>query len=98
MRAAVLAASTLFLTAALGCSVLEEIDAAHSAMNIGEKPTGRSESGPETDEKRGIDWTTSRSINTGQINPDFVSCKLGSATQFMRKDDCLTRGGAPKAL
>ncbi|MEE2662643.1 MAG: hypothetical protein VX681_00880 [Myxococcota bacterium] len=98
MRSAILAVCTLCLAAALGCSVLEEIDGAHSAMGIGDEKLEGSTAKAEVPEKRGIDWSVSRSINTGQVDPSIVSCRLAGATQFMRKDDCLTRGGTPSAL
>ena len=98
MRAAILAVCTLCQIAVLGCSVLEEIDNAHAMMGIEKKKPEKTVAAAEAPEKKGIDWSVSHSINTGQVDPSIVSCKLGGSTLFMRKDNCLIRGGAPSAL
>ena len=99
MRTPILALAALFLATALGCSVLDEIDDAHAKMGIGEeKKSEKQAANAEEPVKKGIDWSVSRSINTGQVDPSIINCKLGGATQFMRKDDCLSRGGRPKKI
>lgn len=89
MRTPIPVLAALFLTTALGCSVMDDIDEAHTAMKI---TRGR------TPAKQGIDWTVSRSINTGQVDPSIIRCKLVGTTLFMREDDCLSRGGTPNKI
>ena len=89
------ALSILALSTTVGCSdVMNELDAAN-AMVGNEKPKPETKAAAEAPEKKGIDWSVSRSINTGEVDESIVSCRLGGSTQFMRRDDCRTRGGTP---
>ena len=38
-------------------------------------------------------WNEARSINRRKKDSDLVQCRLGGSSQFMRKTDCLSRGG-----
>ncbi len=92
---------TLLMATAVGCeSIMDEIDNAHEMVGIGDKQDEKLAAKAVADEpvKKGIDWSVSRSINTGQVDESIVRCKLGGASQFMRKDDCLTRGGTPGSV
>jgi len=96
MRTPALALASFSLVLALGCGVMDEIDSAHAMLGIGEEKKPEKKAGEtEAPEKKGIDWTVSRSINTGQVDPSITRCTLGGSTQFMREVDCLSRGGRP---
>jgi hypothetical protein len=89
------ALASLALAASVGCGeIMNELDAANAMVGNG-KPKPEKKAQPEAPEKKGIDWSVSRSINTGEVDESIVSCSLDGATQFMRRDDCLTRGGTP---
>lgn len=100
----------LALTAilALGCFVLDELD---SAQNLMENPgfSSEQEKKPDAPEQpqaaperahadrssEGDWWKKSRSLTSGEVSNEFVKCELHGATQFMRRPDCLARGGTP---
>ncbi len=99
MRTPILALAAFFLATAIGCSVLDEIDDAHAMIGIGkEKKSEKQQANAEEAVKKGVDWTVSHSINTGQVDPSIINCKLGGATKFMRKDDCISQGGRPNKI
>jgi hypothetical protein len=42
-------------------------------------------------------WKKTRSLSSGEVSDEFVKCELGGKTQFMRRPDCLARGGTPRS-
>ena len=42
-------------------------------------------------------WKKTRSLTSGEVSDEFVKCDLGGKTQFMRRPDCLARGGTPRS-
>ena len=95
------ALAALLLAVGTGCSdILAEIDSAHELAGTS-KPAEKPEQTAKADgeePKKGIDWTTSRSINSGQVDASIVRCSLDGSTQFMKRDDCITRGGSPDGV
>ena len=99
MRIATLLFSTLLLAFAVGCGeVLAELDTANEMVGNGKKEEKKTASAPEEQPRKGIDWTTSKSINAAEIDDSIVSCRIGGSTQFMRRTDCVTRGGSPAGV
>jgi len=41
-------------------------------------------------------WKKTRSLTSGEVSDEFVKCELGGTTQFMRRPNCLARGGKPR--
>jgi hypothetical protein len=39
-------------------------------------------------------WETATTLGSEESNLDAVACKLGGRTEFMTRDDCLSRGGS----
>ena len=42
-------------------------------------------------------WKKTRSLTAGEVSDEVVKCELGGTTQFMRRPDCLARGGTPRS-
>ncbi len=40
-------------------------------------------------------WKRASSLAPSELEASIVSCRLSGGTQFMSRDDCLARGGAP---
>jgi len=87
--------SSLFLA---GCGALDELDAANAMMK-GEDPkkVAEVEADPVEAPKR-LEWENVTSIEKGELDSSFVQCKLGSNKMFMKRDECLTRGGRPEGI
>ena len=99
MRNLALLFSILVLCTSLGCrEILAELDSASEMVGTKEKKKEEIAKAEEPEAKKGIDWTVSKSINTGQVDSSIVRCKLGGSTQFMKRDDCVTRGGKPGSV
>jgi hypothetical protein len=77
---------------------MDEIDDAHAMIGIKDEKPEKTAAKDPVPVKKGIDWSVSHSINTGQVDPSIVSCRLGGSTHFTRRDECLTRGGTPSGL
>lgn len=64
------------------------------------QPQAAPENAPEEDRADrpsvGEWWKKTRSLTSGEVSDEFVSCELGGATQFMRRPNCLARGGTPR--
>jgi len=41
-------------------------------------------------------WQTARTLGSEQSEEGITRCELAGRTEFMLRDDCLARGGAPK--
>jgi hypothetical protein len=41
-------------------------------------------------------WKTAVTLGSEESDAGIVGCKLGGRVEFMQRDDCLTRGGAPE--
>ena len=109
LRLVALALTTIL---GLGCFVFDELDAAKDLMdNPGfsdkqqqpKKKPDPPEQPQAAPEKRHADrpsvgdwWKKTRSLTSGEISDEFVKCELGGTTQFMRRPNCLARGGTPR--
>jgi hypothetical protein len=94
--------SALALAGGVGC-FLDEID---KSMELypGHKKTAKPE--PKADAPgKGNDgapqsaaawWATARSIGPELHDDTITSCTLGGRNEFMRRDNCLARGGTPE--
>jgi hypothetical protein len=94
----------------LGCFVLDELDSAEKLLdspgfsdNQQKKKPASPEPPPAAPEKAQADrpsvgewWKKTRSLTSGEVSAEFVKCELRGATQFMRRPDCLARGGTPR--
>ena len=95
----------------LGCFVLDELDSAKNLLDNPsfsdnkkqKKKTDAPEQPQAAPEKQHADrpsmgdwWKKSRSLTSGEVSDELVSCELGGARQFMRRPDCLARGGTPR--
>jgi hypothetical protein len=97
---------SLFLTISSGCIVLDEIDAAAAKMPTKKAkvstavaaPTGSAGAQQENPilEQSKKWWKEATSLAPSGIDSSIVSCRIGQSTQFMSRDDCLTRGGVAK--
>jgi hypothetical protein len=105
MRTAVALALGLLLAAAPGCYVVEEIDAGMKKWEHNSPKQKKPEAPPAgelarspSDAKAARDawWQKARTIDSGDLSPDIVSCEIGGSTQFMRESDCAFRGGRPR--
>ena len=102
-----LASLVLLVGLGSGCFVFEEMDAARKLQTApGKKAKAEPEAKPNgtaTGKKQSAKaqleqwWESARSINTGEVDESMVSCTLRGATQFMRRDECLARGGSASA-
>lgn len=86
-----------------GCFVVEEIDAGMALMEKhggqhGNR-TAQAEAEEEAVKPRGnVDleyWKNARTITSGEGSGDVTSCNLRGQLQFMKRDDCIRRGGEP---
>jgi hypothetical protein len=95
------------LIAALGsgCFAFDEIDASVKKAEK-HRPGAQEEVESRADVSRfsapsatrgGSDpwWGKARSLSSRDLDSGIVPCGLPGGTQFMRKDDCLSRGGKP---
>jgi hypothetical protein len=94
----------------LGCFVLDELDAAENLMDkpgfsdkqqkkkpdASEQPQAAPEKGRADRPSVGDWWKKTRSLTSGEVSDEFVKCEIGGATQFMRRPNCLARGGTPR--
>jgi hypothetical protein len=92
----------------LGCFVLDELESAESLMDNPsfadkqqKKPDAQKQpqAAPEKSHASRPPlrdwWKKTRSLTAGEVSDEFVKCELGGTTQFMRRPDCLARGGTP---
>lgn len=108
----ILLAMTLLasLSISSGCMVMDELDAAASLMPSNSKTkqsTKESEAVPLTPgaerqnallEQSKQWWDRASSLAPAELEASIVSCRLRGTTQFMSKDDCLSRGGTPRGV
>jgi hypothetical protein len=104
-----LVALALVTILALGCFVLDELDKSKELMD---KPSfsSQEEKKPEAPAQPqaapgkapagrpsvGDWWKKTRSLAPGDVSSEVVRCGLDGAVQFMRRPDCLARGGTPR--
>jgi hypothetical protein len=106
LRLVALALTTIL---GLGCFVLDELDSAKELMDnpsfsdkqekkpeAPEQPQAAPEKAHADRPSVGEWWKKTRSLTSGEVSDEFVSCELGGATQFMRRPNCLARGGTPR--
>ena len=101
----------LILLGSSGCMVLEEIDAASAKMPASSKKpkaeskTAKAPAASSASEKRNALleeskqwWDKAPSLAPTEVEASVVRCRLRDGTQFMSKDDCLSRGGTPQGV
>lgn len=85
-----------------GCGALEELDAANAMMDARhpKKPdeTTDARTDGDTPARKRLDWTNVRSLDSGELDPAIVSCRIGGATTFTSRDECWARGGKPDGV
>ena len=107
LRLVVLALTTCL---GLGCFVLDELDSAEKLLDspsfskkqqkkkpeVPERPQAAPEKDHADRPSVGEWWKKTRSLTSGEVSDELVKCELGGATQFMRRPNCLARGGTPR--
>jgi hypothetical protein len=90
-----------------GCFVFDEIDAGQKILDEtspakpGASPAdGAAAPGDKAGPPAGDAWWATAKSLSGPVsdetgNNPAVTCKIGKSTRFMRKNDCLSRGGVP---
>ena len=89
--------------------VLDEVDAASAKMGPAKK--AKTEPNVETTTASAVAakdnpilkqskqwWKQATSLAPTGIDSTIVKCRFGQDTQFMSKDDCLSRAGTPQGL
>ena len=107
LRLVVLALTTIL---GLGCFVLDELDSAEDLMDhpgfadkqqkkkksaAPEQPQAAPEKSHADRPSVGEWWKKTRSLTSGEVADEFVKCEVDGTMQFMRRPDCLARGGKP---
>jgi len=100
----------LCLSTSSGCMVIDELDAAASLMPDKKKTkeaakaeeaaastAGTAKENPLLRESREW-WNRATSLAPTELESSIVSCRLRGGTQFMSRDDCLSRGGKPGSV
>ena len=89
---------------ASGCGVFDEVDA-YTAAPPKNQPgapgakAGAAQAGTPGPPAGDAWWATAKSIDgkpAGEGDGAVISCRVGKATRFMRRGDCLSQGGVPK--
>ena len=84
-----------------GCFVIEEIDSGMALMEKhggqhGNRTAEAEEEAPKAAGKVDLEyWENARTITSGEGSKDVTSCNLRGQLQFMKRDDCIRRGGQP---
>ena len=91
----------LILSPSLGCSIMDELNKANDEMDefVGteeEEELAAEKAKPDPNALSKQWWESAKSLDTKELSPSIVSCRLGGGTQFMGRDECLSRGGNPK--
>ncbi len=96
----------LCLAGSSGCMILDEVDAANDKMAGRKKqaPAAATTTTPATPgantsailEETKRWWREASSLAPSGIDSSIVECRLDRGSQFMSRDDCLSRGGRPR--
>lgn len=93
-----------------GCMALDELDAANAKMSkkpAAAAPADKSAGGTGAAlvakanpllEKSKDWWDQATSLSPAETKTSVVQCRLPGSTQFMDRDDCLSRGGIAGAM
>jgi len=108
LRAALIAAGLALLGSACAGCYLNEIDKSMAAYK-GHPPPAKSEPAASAPAKptatadakptgpTGLDWwKTARTLGEKPADATIGRCSVAGRTEFMRRDDCLARGGRPE--
>ena len=60
-----------------------------------EQPQAAPEKGHANLPSVGDWWKKTRSLTSGEVADEFVKCEVDGMMQFMRRPNCLARGGKP---
>lgn len=103
MRAVILALA-LAAPLALGCSIADELDAAHKEMerydnSEAKKAKEKKEAAAAQKKKKKAKpdllsgWRDKTSLGNEYEDDAIVTCQLDGRSQFMSRNDCLSQGG-----
>lgn len=89
------AALAVLLLCGSACGeIAAELDSANAQMTGPKKADDAAGDEAAAAPKQGEDWWKSAtSITSKEKDPSLISCRLDGRLQFMRRDDCLARGG-----
>lgn len=102
----------LVASLAAGCFVGDEIDKAASLSQGGPGPAKKPPGAASEEKPKQVAsaaakpnaggspakswWETARSLTSEDSVSDIVGCAVSGRTEFMTREDCLARGGAPQ--
>ena len=107
VRPLLAAFTILSLASSFGCSIWDELDSANEKMDAFSKTKGEEEEeaatvdpdAPLTPQARSTKWwSQARSLDSKPMAESIVRCRLNGGQQFMRRDECLNRGGKPQGV
>ena len=110
MRRLLLIGVMVCLSTSSGCMVMEELDAAAAKMpvraksNAPEKDEAVASTAGTTHKENPLLqkskrwWKRATSLEASGLDASIVSCRLSGGTQFMSRDNCLSRGGDPQSV
>jgi hypothetical protein len=105
VRPLLAAFTILSLAGSFGCSIWDELDSANEKMDAFSKTKGEEEAptvdpeAPPTPQARSTKWwSQARSLDSKPMTESIVRCRLNGGLQFMRRDECLNRGGKPQGV
>jgi hypothetical protein len=107
MRKSVLGVALLAVCLALpGCWVLDELSAGNKKMDAymkkkpdADEPSGAPMAGGGKKQRVGeyfANQKNPRTFTPGSLSGDIVRCKLKGDVQFMKQQECASRGGTPQ--
>ena len=93
----------LSLAGSLGCSIMDELDGANEKMDKFSNTKDKQEEAADDDGDQPLSpqaraskwWSEARSLDSEPMAESIVRCRLHGTNQFMRRDECLNRGGKP---
>jgi hypothetical protein len=96
----------LSLGASFGCSIWDELDGANEKMDAFSKTKDKEEAATTEDGDQPLSpkakstqwWSKARTLDSEPLAESIVRCRLNGSHQFMRRDECLNRGGKPKGV
>ena len=100
----------LVVSTSNGCMVIDELDKAAAMMPEKEQSQDEGKDGAVASATSGGAkenallrqskqwWDRATSLSPTGLESSIVSCRLRGETQFMSKDNCLSRGGKPRSV
>jgi hypothetical protein len=93
----------VLLSTSLGCPIMDELNKANDKMDEIVKTKPKKDEDREADASTKLGplerskqwWKSARSLDSDKVSPSIVTCRVGGRSQFMSRDECLSRGGNP---